>query len=35
MIEQVSEPVREHISKFRGQPNWIEKPEWPVDKLKN
>lgn len=23
-------PVTEYITKFGGQPNWIEKPKWPL-----
>ncbi|WP_028023291.1 DUF1963 domain-containing protein [Enterovibrio calviensis] len=30
-FEQVKKPIAEPISKFGGQPNWISKPEWPLD----
>lgn len=33
-FQQVNAPVTECISKFGGQPNWLNEPEWPLDKLK-
>lgn len=32
--EQVKKPLHELVSKLGGQPNWIQEPEWPLDKAK-
>jgi uncharacterized protein YwqG len=29
---ETKEPIREAVTKFGGQPVWIEKPEWPLSK---
>lgn len=33
-FRQLEKPSLEPVSKFGGQPNWIEEPEWPLDKAK-
>jgi uncharacterized protein YwqG len=29
---EAREPITEFVTKFGGQPNWIQKPEWPLSK---
>jgi len=34
-FEQVKTPINECVSKFGGQPNWVQEPEWPLDRETN
>lgn len=31
-FHRVAEPIRERVTKFGGQPIWLEKPQWPISR---